>query len=263
MATRSALINVMVGAVFKTARKLLRDFNEVEQLQVSEKGPRDFVTTADITADRMLREMLGEARPTFGFLTEEGAATTGRDAGSRWIIDPLDGTLNYLHGLPHFAISVAAEVAGRLEAGVIYDPIRDELFWADRGRGAYLNERRLRVSARKRLQDALVGVGGPLHAEGGHTRYGETLAPLIEATASYRRSGSAALDLAYLAAGRFDGYWAVGLSAWDIAAGLVLIREAGGFVSEADGRAVTLSSRSIVAGNYQLHEEFVKIVKNR
>ena len=262
MATRSALVNVMVGAIFKVARKLLRDFNEVEQLQVSEKGPRDFVTTADITADKALREELGAVRPRFGFLTEEGAPVAGRESGSRWIVDPLDGTLNYLHGLPHFAISVAAEVGGKLEAGVIYDPLRDELFWAERGRGAYLNDRRLRVSARRRMQDALVGTGGPLHAPGAGG-YNETLGRLIAAAASYRRSGSAALDLAYVAAGRFDGYWSVGLSPWDIAAGIVLIREAGGLVSEADGRALTLSSSTLLAANERLHGQFIDIVKNR
>ncbi len=253
----------MVGAAFKAARKLLRDFNEVEQLQVSEKGPRDFVTTADITADRTLREELGWARPTFGFLTEEGTAVEGTEIGSRWIVDPLDGTLNYLHGLPHFSISIAAEVAGTLEAGIVFDPIRDELFWGERGRGAYLNDRRLRVSARRRMQDALVGVGGPLHADGFLDSYNATLTRLIESTASYRRSGSAALDLSYVAAGRFDGYWAHGVSDWDIAAGIVLIREAGGLVTDESGRSVTISSSNIVAANERLHDQFVKIVKNR
>jgi len=262
MATRPPLVNVMVGAIFKVARKLLRDFNEVEQLQVSKKGPGDFVSTADITADRALREELSTARPRFGFLTEEGAPVRGEDPGSRWIIDPLDGTLNYLLSLPHFAISVAVEVNGKLMAGVIYDPLRDELFWAERGRGAFLNDRRLRVSARGRMQDALVGTGGPLHKPEAED-YNETLGRLIAATASYRRSGSAALDLAYIAAGRLDGYWAVGLSPWDVAAGIIMIREAGGFVTADDGRAVSLSGPTLLATNEKLHGDFVGIIKNR
>jgi myo-inositol-1(or 4)-monophosphatase len=252
----------MVSAALKVARKLLRDFNEVEFLQVSKKGPRDFVSVADITADRRLREELGNARPAFGFMTEEGEDVAGSESGSRWIVDPLDGTLNYLHGQPHFAISIAAEVRGRLEAGIIFDPIRDELFWGERGRGAYLNDRRLRVSARRRMADALLGTGGPLHVGDNHEQYVRILERLSRATASYRRSGSAALDLAYVAAGRFDGYWAAGLSAWDIAAGLLLIQEAGGFVTDESGRSITLSSPTLLAANDQLHGEFLTLLRN-
>jgi len=250
----------MVGAAIKVARKLNRDFNEVEHLQVSEKGPRDFVTTADLTADKILRFELSKARPDFGFLTEEGEPVPARD---RWIVDPLDGTLNFLHGLPHFAISIAAEINGRVEAAVIYASIGDELFWADRGRGAYLDDRRIRVSARRDLKDALIGTGGPLHAEGTSDRFEETLPHLIAATASYRRMGSAALDLAYLAAGRLDGYWAVGLSPWDVAAGMLLVREAGAVATDQQGRTAGLDSSELLAATERLHGGLLRIVRPR
>ena len=259
MATRSPLTNVMTGAAYKVARKLVRDFNEVEHLQVSVKGPRDFVTTADITADKMLREILSRARPEYGFLTEEGEPVAGRRG--RWIVDPLDGTLNFLHGLPQFSISIAVEEQGKIIAGIVYDPIRDEMFWAEQGRGAYLNDRRLRVSVRRNMKDALIGVGGPLHQDGVMDRYRETLPRLIEECASYRRMGSAALDLSYIAAGRFDGYWAVGLSPWDIAAGVILVREAGGFVTEENGRSIRLDSPTVVAANDPLHDPLIRLVK--
>lgn len=263
MATRSPLVNVMVGAAFKAARKLLRDFNEVEHLQVSQKGPRDFVTAADVAADRMLREELGRARPDFGFVTEEGEDSQGRDRDSRWIVDPLDGTLNYLHGSPNFTISIAAESRGQIIAGIVFDPIRDELFWADRGIGAYLNDRRLRVSIRKDLREALIGTGGPLHAEGALDRYATVLPRLIGGVASYRRFGSAALELAYVAAGRLDGYWAIGLSPWDVAAGLILVREAGGLVTREDGRALRLDSPDLLAASEVLHGPLMRLVRGR
>jgi len=261
VSTRSPLVNVMVRAALRVARKLVRDFNEVEHLQVSKKGPSDFVTTADVTADRMLREELSTARPEFGFLTEEGETEVGRDRDSRWIVDPLDGTLNYLHGLPHFSISIAAEIKKKVTAAVIYDPIRNELFWSDLGRGAYLDDRRLRVSARRELSDSLIGTGGPLHDESVRAEMMPALPRLIETVAGYRRSGSAALDLAYVAAGRFDGYWAIGLSPWDSAAGLLLVREAGAIATDLQGRTARVDGRVLLVANDHLHRPLMRLLK--
>jgi myo-inositol-1(or 4)-monophosphatase len=253
MAVRSATINVMAGAALKAARGLIRDFGEVEQLQVSVKGPADFVSTADLRAEKTLRQELQKARPGYGFLMEESGETAGSEGRHRWIVDPLDGTKNFLHGIPHWAISIALEREGEIVAGVIYEPTRDEMFWAEKGVGAYLNERRLRVSARRQLGDSLIGTGIPFRERGDHQRYLATLAAVMAATAGVRRPGAASLDLAYVAAGRYDGYWEFGLSPWDIAAGILLVREAGGYVSDLSGGHEMMKSGDILAANDHLH----------
>src|SRR5216683_2430245 len=207
MAVRSPLINVMTSAALKAARGLLRDFGEVEQLQVSIKGPGDFVSQADLKAEKTLRAELEKARPGFAFLMEESGASGAGDGHHRWIVDPLDGTTNFLHGIPHFAISIGLERDGEIVAGLVYEPVRDEMFWAEKGAGAYLNDRRLRVSARRQLAEALVGTGIPFGERGDHPAYVASLAAVAAATSGVRRLGAAALDLAYVAAGRFDGFW--------------------------------------------------------
>jgi myo-inositol-1(or 4)-monophosphatase len=262
MAKRSALITVMMRAAEKAARRMKRDFGEVENLQVSKKGPADFVSAADLRAERILREELEHARPGYGFLMEESGASQGSGDGERrWIVDPLDGTTNFLHGLPHFAISIALEERGELVAGVIYDPIKDETFAAEKGIGAYLNDRRIRVSSRTRMDEALIGTGTPFKGHGdAPTFLAETNAVMGE-TAGIRRWGTASLDLAYVAAGRLDGFWERELAPWDIAAGIVIVREAGGFVTEIDGRAIRADSPSILAGNDALHQVLVKLLR--
>jgi len=264
MAHRSADINVMVRAAEKAGRALVRDFGEVEQLQVSRKGPADFVSAADHKAERIVRRELEKARPGFGFLMEESGEIKGTDAGSRWIVDPLDGTTNFLHGLPHFAVSIALERSGEIVAGVIYDPVKDELFWAEKGQGAYLGDRRMRVSGRGKLADALMATGIPFmgRQEGaGHTTFLAQLEAFMSRTSGVRRWGAAALDLAYVAAGRYDGFWETGLSPWDVAAGSILVREAGGYVSDITGRTHKLDSPTILASNDRLYTEIVKLLK--
>jgi len=253
MAVRSALYHVMSAAALKAARGLKRDFGEVEQLQVSVKGPSDFVSTADLKAEKVLREELAKARPGFGFLMEETGETKGRDGRHRWIVDPLDGTTNFLHGIPHFAISIGLEEDGEIVAGLVYHPIADEIYWAEKGRGAYLNDRRLRVSARRNLEESLIGTGIPFRSHGDHTRYLAMLAAVMRATSGVRRIGVASLDLAYVAAGRFDGFWEFGLKPWDIAAGIVLVREAGGTVTGlSDGNV--MDSGDIIAANPAIYQ---------
>jgi myo-inositol-1(or 4)-monophosphatase len=254
MALRSALVNVMAQAAKKAARGLVRDFGEVEQLQVSRKGPADFVSNADLKAERVLRQELSKARPDWGFLLEESGAIAGKDESQRWVVDPLDGTLNFLHGIPHFAITVAAEKNGEPIAGITSDPIRDELFWAEKGQGAYLNERRLRVSGRSRLDEAVIATCIPRQGEERQARGLSELAVVMPEIAEIRRFGSAALDLAYTAAGRYDGYWEWNLQRWDISAGVIIMREAGGMVSEIDGGSKVLESGNILAANDQLHQ---------
>ncbi len=266
MAHRSANINVMVRAAEKAGRALIRDFGEVEHLQVSRKGPADFVSAADTKAERIVRQELEKARPDFGFLMEEGGEVEGRDPTHRWIVDPLDGTTNFLHGLPHFAISIALESRGELVAGVIYDPVKDEIFWAEKGAGAYLGDRRMRVSGRGRLADSLLATGIPFlgRDEGeGHRSFLAQLEVVMQHTAGVRRFGAAALDLAYVAAGRYDGFWETGLSPWDVAAGIVMVREAGGYVTEIGSRKHRLDSPTILAANDRLHREIDNILKRR
>jgi len=253
MARYSPLLNVMIGAAQKASRRLLRDFGELENLQVSRKGPADFVSAADRRTENILRTELAKARPAYGFLFEEKGEIVGTDTSNRWIIDPIDGTTNFLHGIPHFCISIALERDRDIHAGIIYEPVHDELFVAEKGTGAYLNGRRLRTSARRNLDDSVIATGIPFKGARDHALFLRQLTAVMAETAGVRRFGSAALDLAYVAAGRYDGFWEVGLHPWDMAAGIVLVREAGGFLSEIDGGRNMMASGSIVAANDQLH----------
>ncbi len=264
LAPRSATITVMIRAAFAAAKNLKRDFGEVEHLQVSEKGPGDFVSHADIKAERVLRAELLKTRPEYGFLGEEGTEIKG-DGRNRWIVDPLDGTTNFLHGVPHFAISIGLEREGEVIAAVIYQPISDELFWAEKGSGAFVDtpaarSRRLRVSGRKDPARALVGTGLLNIGKSGHADYIPKLAAVMERTAGVRRWGAAALDLAFVAAGRFDAHFEFGLAPWDVAAGVLLVREAGGFVGDISGQPYVLGGPSILASNAGLRDAMVEIL---
>ena len=258
---RSAILNVMVQAATKAGRSLARDFGEVQNLQVSLKGPSDYVSQADRKAEDVIFAELSRARPGYGFLMEERGTVAGDDDQHRWIVDPLDGTTNFLHGLPVFAISIALERQGQLVAGVVYNPAIDELFTAERGGGAFLNDRRLRVSARGKLSDSVIGTGIPHLGRGHHGNYLVELRNVMGEVSGVRRMGAAALDLAYVAAGRFDGFWEEELKPWDVAAGIVLIREAGGFVSDRTGGADMLTGGSIVAGNEAIHEALLRTLR--
>ncbi|WP_193174958.1 inositol monophosphatase family protein [Oricola nitratireducens] len=257
---RSALMNVMVQAVMKAGRGLSRDFGEVQNLQVSVKGPGDFVSQADMRAEQTLRAELERARPDYGFLMEESGEVAGKDAQHRWIIDPLDGTTNFLHGFPHFAVSLALERQGQLVAGVIFNPATDELYTAEKGGGAFLNDRRLRVAARKSLSDSIVGCGIPHLGRGDHGRFLVQLRNVMSDSVGIRRTGAAALDLAYVAAGRLDGFWEEALSPWDMAAGIVLIREAGGFVTDLAGGTDMFGRGDIVAGNEAIQKALISTI---
>ena len=256
----SALINVMVAAARKAARHLVRDFGEVEQLQVSRKGPADFVSNADRHAEKILHEELARARPGYGFLLEEGGEVSGADKTHRWIIDPLDGTTNFLHGIPLFAISIALEREGTIVAGLIYNPISDELFTAERGNGAFFNDRRIRVAARQDLGQCVIGTGVPHMARGDRANFTRELNNIMPQVAGIRRCGSAAIDLAWLAAGRFDGFWEHELSPWDMAAGIIMIREAGGRVTDMNGGDRMLKTGTIAAANERLHGPLLKML---
>jgi myo-inositol-1(or 4)-monophosphatase len=251
MPQASALLNVMIAATRKAGRALIRDFGEVENLQVSRKGPADFVSMADLKSEKTLFEELSKARPGYGFVMEERGIVEGTDKTNRWLVDPLDGTTNFLHGIPHFAVSVGLEREGVLIAGVVYNVIRDELFWAERGQGAYMNDKRLRVGARANMADALIATGTPFLGKPGHDKALGEIGRVIAISSGVRRFGAAALDLAYVAAGRFDGYWERGLNAWDVAAGAVLVREAGGFVKEIDGDDF-MKTGAVIAANEKL-----------
>jgi myo-inositol-1(or 4)-monophosphatase len=265
-------MTIMQNAAQKASKRMLRDFNEVEQLQVSVKGPSDFVSQADLRAEATLQEELTKARPGYAFLMEESGASGGDNWTWRWVIDPLDGTTNFLHGIPHWAISIAlqrrlADGSIELAAGMVYSPAVDEMFWAEKGGGAYLNERRLRVSARRELSDALFATGIPFAAVSARNRlaFARTLGALMPATAGVRRFGSAALDLAWVAAGRYDGYWELGLKPWDAAAGVLIVREAGGTVTTPAGAAfLTLDDapNDLVAGNAHLHAKLREVVQD-
>ena len=260
MPRRSPLITVMANAAYKAAKRLVRDFGEVEQLQVSRKGPADFVSSADHKAEASLVEDLTRSRPKFGFLLEEDGVIKGEDSSNRWIIDPLDGTTNFLHGIPHFSISIGLERDSKMYAGVIYDPLRDELFWAETGIGAFINSKRLRVSSRRNMADAVIATGMPFKGRASHPEYPAMLDQVSAETSGVRRFGSAALDLAYVAAGRFDGFWEFALSPWDIAAGLVVLREAGGLVTEVDGGDQMMTSGDILATNGELHNSLRELL---
>ncbi|KAF0117939.1 MAG: myo-inositol-1(or 4)-monophosphatase [Rhodospirillaceae bacterium] len=261
MAYLSPTLNVMLGAAKKTGRLLVRDFGEVEQLQVSMKGTNDFVSAADTKAEQTLYRELKKARPDFGFLLEEGGAEEGRDKDSRWIIDPLDGTTNFLHGIPHFSISIALERMGEIMAGVIYHPVADELYYAEKGIGTYLNDHRLRVSARRRVEESVFATGIPFLGRPAHDRFLAELQTVMAHSAGVRRMGSAALDLAYVAAGRYDGYWERNLSPWDVAAGVLIVREAGGYVSDMDDGRNPVLTGNILATNDYLHKPFGELLR--
>jgi myo-inositol-1(or 4)-monophosphatase len=259
---RSALLNVMIKAARKASRTLKRDFGEIEHLQASLKGPANFVTAADQRAEETLREELEHARPGYGFLGEEGGAREGSDKTHRWIVDPLDGTLNFLHGIPHFAISIGLEREGTMVAGLVYNPVTDELFTAERGKGAFLNDQRLRVAARKRLGDAVVACALPHPSRGDVELTRNEHSAVQDRVAGLRRFGAAALDLAWVAAGRLDAYWERGLSPWDMAAGIALVREAGGFVTDLDGRDDMIKTGGILAANEEIHRQMLRALKD-
>ncbi|MDX8531580.1 inositol monophosphatase family protein [Mesorhizobium sp. VK25A] len=258
---RSALLNVMVQAAMKAGRSLSRDFGEVQNLQVSMKGPGDYVSQADRKAEEIVFTELSKARPGYAFLMEERGAVEGEDAQHRWLVDPLDGTTNFLHGIPIFSVSIALERQGQIVASVVYNPAMDELYTAERGGGAFLNDRRLRVAGRSKLTDAVIGCGVPHLGRGQHGNFLIELRNVMAEVSGVRRLGSAALDLAYVAAGRMDGFWETRLSSWDIAAGILLVREAGGFVSDMDGGQGMLDSGEVVAGNELIQRALLKTVK--
>jgi len=260
MAIRTALMNVMAGAARKAGRAILRDFGEVENLQVTRKGPADFVTQADMKAERILKEELSRTRPHYGFVMEEGGTIEGPDKSHCWFIDPLDGTTNFLHGVPHFAVSIGLEREGQLVAGLVFNPITDEMFMAEKGQGAWLNDKRLRVSGRRDVNVALVATGIPYAGKGGHEVFSAELDRMMRVVAGVRRYGAASLDLAWVAAGRFDAFWERGLSPWDVAAGTVIVREAGGQVSDVAGGQEMLTGGTILATNGQLHQPMLRLL---
>ena len=256
----SALMTVMISAARKAGRGLARDFGEVEQLQVSVKGPANFASSADLRSEETLYRELSKARPGYGFLMEERGAVEGPDKTHRWIVDPLDGTTNFLHGLPLFSIAIALERAGEIVAGLTYNPILDDSDTGEKGQGAFLNNRRLRVAARRTLADCLITTGIPHRGKPGHERFLAECKGLMGQVAGIRRTGSAAIDLAWVAAGRFDGYIERGLSPWDLAAGLLLVREAGGLVTDAQGGKRMLETGDIVAANAQVHRAMLDLL---
>lgn len=263
---QSGVITVMERAARKAGGKLRRDFGEVEHLQVSRKGPADFVSRADQAAEATLFEELRKARPDWGFLMEEGGAVEGSPGKPRWVVDPLDGTSNFLHGIPHFAISIAVQEPradgnwGDIVAGLVYQPVTDESFWAERGRGAWRHDQRLRVSARRDLADALIATGIPYFGHGDIGQWTRIFGAIAPEVAGIRRFGAASLDLAWVAAGRFDGFWESGLEPWDVAAGMLLVREAGGFVSDFRGGERAVERQEILAANDGLHSRLHKLL---
>ncbi|MGI8526038.1 MAG: inositol monophosphatase family protein [Pseudolabrys sp.] len=257
----SALLNVMIAAARKTARALKRDFGELEKLQVSLKGPANFVSAADRRAEETLYQELSKARPNYGFLGEEGGKREGADKSHTWIVDPLDGTTNFLHGIPHFAISIGLEREDVIVAGLVYNPVTDEMFTAERGKGAFLNEQRMRVAARRHLNEAVIACSLPHAARGDTALSRREVIAVQDEIVGLRRFGAAALDLAYVAAGRVDAYWERNISPWDIAAGIILVREAGGFVTDLDGGEAMFENGHIVAGNETLQREVLRLIK--
>ena len=257
----SANLNVMIKAARSAGRSLVKDFREVENLQVSAKGPGDFVSRADIAAEKIVRDILTEARPNYGWTGEESEPVEGKDPTRRWLVDPLDGTTNFLHGLPHWCVSIALEYKGDAVAGVILDPVKDEMFVAEKGQGAWMNQSRLRVSGRTRLIDSIFSTSVPSSGRAGLPGALQDLARIVPATSGVRQWGATALDLAYVAAGRVDGHWQKATNAWDIAAGLVLVREAGGLAEPVrDGRSI-LGDGEIVAAGGQIFDAFAGLVR--
>ncbi|MBY8828277.1 inositol monophosphatase family protein [Hephaestia mangrovi] len=265
MVAHSGLITVMERAARKAGPRLRRDFNEVQHLQVSRKGPADFVSMADQRAEQTLFEELSRARPDWGFVMEERGEIAGAEGKGRFIVDPLDGTSNFLHGIPHFAISIAAEEQrpdGRWEpmAALVYQPLTDESFWAEKGRGAWLQDQRLRVSSRRDLSEALIATGIPFLGHGNFAEWSRIFGAIAPEVAGIRRFGSAALDLAWVAAGRFDGYWESDLNRWDVAAGMLLVKEAGGFITDYRGGDRAIDRNEFLAANDALHSKLHKLV---
>ena len=259
----SPLMNVMMSAARKAGRSLVRDFGEVENLQVSVKGPANFVSAADHRAEDIVFQELSKARPGYGFLMEERGEVTGADSSHRWIVDPLDGTTNFLHAIPLFAVSIGLEREGQLVAGLVYNPVMDEMFMAEKGKGAFMadrtgRDRRLRVAARKSLEDCVVTAGIPHRGRPNHERYFKEARHMMQTVAGIRRTGSSCLDLAWVAAGRFDAYWEHALGPWDIAAGTVLVREAGGNVTDLSGGNDMLVTGEVCAGNMAIQRQIVE-----
>ncbi|MCX7587399.1 inositol monophosphatase family protein [Phenylobacterium sp. 58.2.17] len=261
MSTQSALLKVMSDAARKAARGLNRDFGELSELQVSRKAPADFVSAADIKAEQTVFEALEKARPGYSFLGEERGLVEGTDKTHTWIVDPLDGTTNFLHAIPHFAINIALEREGAVVAAVTYNPVTNELFWAEKGKGCFVNDKRLRVAGRKHLDESVLGTGIPFLGHGQHARFLKELHQISQRVAGVRRFGAASLDLAYVAAGRLDGFWERDLKPWDMAAGVLMITEAGGKVTNADGGDDIMGSGSICAANLDLHPLLVEKLK--
>src|ERR1700754_5077299 len=258
---QSALMNVMVKAARRAGRSLKRDLGEIEHLQVSLKGPANFVTMADRRAEQMLYDDLTKARPGYGFIGEEGGTREGTDKSHTWIVDPLDGTTNFLHGIPHFAISIGLQREGVMIAGLIYNPANDDLYIAERGNGAFLNDTRLRVAGRRQLNECVIGCGLPHIGRGDHNLSRLEMTQMQNKVAGLRRFGAASLDMAFVAAGRLDGYWERNLKSWDMAAGQIMVREAGGTVSGIEGHDNALTTGNVVCGNEFVHSELVRILK--
>ncbi|ADO43304.1 inositol monophosphatase family protein [Ketogulonicigenium vulgare] len=263
MAIGSANLNVMIKVARSAGRALIKDFGEVENLQASMKGPGDFVSRADRRAEETIRNGLMEARPSYGFLGEETGMIEGEDPTRRWVVDPLDGTTNFLHGLPHWAVSIALEHKGQIVAGVVYDPVKDECFYAEKGAGAWMNEQRLRVSSRTKLLESVFATGIPFATQRTLPATLQDLARIMPTCAGVRRMGAAALDLAYVAAGRFEGYWEREVKIWDIAAGMIIVQEAGGFVGPIRDDHDPLVHGDIVAANGEIFDKFAKLVRAR
>ena len=262
MAYLSPALNVMIAAARKAGRPLIRDFGELENLQVSMKGPADFVTSADKRTEGILIEELTKARPGYAFLGEEGGIVEGKDKTHRFIIDPIDGTTNFMHGIPQFAISIGLEREGQLVSALVYNPVTDDLFTAEKGHGAFHNNKRLRVAARKDLSSSVIATGLPFMGKEGHARASAEMAAVMNVTAGIRRMGAASLDLAFVAAGRFDGFWEHGLQAWDMAAGILLVKEAGGVITDLNGGEQMMTNGQVLCANENLHPQLLKLLKS-
>ena len=260
--TRSTIVNVMAKAIEMAVKGLVRDFNEIDRLQISQKGRGDFVSSADLRVERVLQEQLAKARPEYGFIMEESGVIEGEDPRYYWIIDPIDGTTNFIHSIPHFAITIALQKDNEIVAGCTYDPIKDEFFWAEKGLGAFMNDRRLRVSERQNLNESLVVTGFPFAGHSDADSFKEVLGRVMPQVAGVRRLGAASLDLAYVAAGRFEAYWESDISSWDIAAGILLVQEAGGYVRDLSGGHKMIKSKSIIACNLHVAQPLLKLIKN-
>lgn len=261
LALSTPTLNTLYTACTRAARSLVRDFGEVEHLQVSRKGPGDFVSKADLKAEQTIIDVLQKANPTYSLLVEEAGAFVGREPDYRWIVDPLDGTTNFINAIPHFAISIGLEHKGLIIAGMVYDPIKDEMFYAEKGKGAFLNEKRLRISAKDSFDDAVIGVTFPRHDDKGEFNFYQTLKRIEAKTAAIRRMGSSVLDLCYVAAGRYEGYWSQALSPWDMAAGSLIVQEAGGTVTDLKGGTGFMENKHLLAGSEKMHQKLLKLIK--